>query len=1313
MTSMTMTMRISVLRRLALLLLSVVAFSRATDTTTTDTTAEDENFDLPRIVKLGNGVLQWVLEQGGWFHPSLHFAAPDGYMVMFSKEAIPKDETLWIVPRVCMLDSQDYDPYDSSIPDSDYVYICETARVLWRELQDGHGSVNYGPYIEYLLETQPPGVLPSAWSKAGQDLLEKMLSSQDNEQVLPPEEVFMHSYAGECDVEVDEADGDARVWGQEHAWMLMTQRSWDDVLIPVYDMLSHRNGNWTNTKLAEGASTHDEDNDIIVQASRDISAGEEIYTSYNFCEDCGNRAYFYGTSHIFRDYGFIEQYPQRWIFGEIVFDLDYKNGDPNELQVSWVFDPPDDDGTAFFEEQLDRLQEFATVHLETQPNDFPDWEWSNINIYHQALINAMSHALTATCSLGGERCSISHRYDSFLPKPDTLNYADYTCDRGANMAFPEYDHDKTINSPYHDMTFYEHPETKDTCFDVDTTVQMCGSFRPHYHEMFVHYAARYVDEVKRVLWVGGGDSMLLHEILKYPSLEFVVGLDLDQHVTRHSFKKFGTQPHWDNDKVQWWYGDAAESVMMLPKEYFGTFDMVLVHLSETVISFSRTEGLDMFGALSSLLNPEGVIVMNKLYLEDFSRLFGYTMQIHFHDVPVICSQALIYGSYGRDFFKVEPKDHGVDTIFSFFDQPSRFQEWHDYRKNNTSSQAHREAVQKQDELKPTEQTRSPGILMILEAEDAVAALSSKALDASMRTALTKEGFTVLDTVVYDHDDEASIVVKILAEGYVVARRWPKEKYCAFDIHLWSRFEKQEDLKKALLLAVGSPGEEKLSSSYRVVTGGMFGIETWKEDQEKRGPQRTQQCDERGEPPKRSSADANTIDTVLKESIALVGNVTEIVVAVVCGKRTESCDSLDTLAQIGTVGKVVPIYTCDIMEDTNEYMEDGLERMKECQAAISAQLEGEVADGKKIRVLLLDAKSSFAMSQIVHKICRTKTTFGKLFGNDITVLASIKQASEAWRRQFLERFRHDIIVQEPVFRAEVLFNSSDSSMEMGMLYSGDEDFVEHLYGTLERIESSTGLVSDVRNIQGGLFLFQFDFEPSQFVLPHEYDQTSPLEQYMSQSPLGLQIVVQLEMQNRNDEILVGDRVKVWDEDDGAWFEGTAEELNDSDDHDDHDDDKITIIFDDGGHDIIERDEVFKLSNADTGKAAIESLSRPMVGFAVKEALQGMGDAGLAGAKVHEFTNVGDGFVLVALWTDGSVVVLWDGKKHLDVNLFTYAGGEEIANLFIKHLNTNLPLLATVLRDEQPRGTGRVVNHMRDIDFDANSASRLTPTWAKSA
>jgi hypothetical protein len=76
---------------------------------------------------------------------------------------------------------------------------------------------------------------------------------------------------------------------------------------------------------------------------------------------------------------------------------------------------------------------------------------------------------------------------------------------------------------------------------------------------------------------------------------------------------------------------------------------------------------------------------------------------------------------------------------------------------------------------------------------------------------------------------------------------------------------------------------------------------------------------------------------------MCANDTVIVVAVVCVKQTESCASLDTLAQIG---KVVPIYRCDSIQDVNEYMEDRLTRMEECQAAISVAAGGRGTSGWK-------------------------------------------------------------------------------------------------------------------------------------------------------------------------------------------------------------------------------------------------------------------------------------------------------------------------------------------------------------------------------
>eukprot|EP00985_Skeletonema_marinoi_P027857 scaffold23458_cov83-Skeletonema_marinoi.AAC.1 len=193
----------------------------------------------------------------------------------------------------------------------------------------------------------------------------------------------------------------------------------------------------------------------------------------------------------------------------------------------------------------------------------------------------------------------------------------------------EYDEDNEYaelidvkHSQYQKIIFEENLHLEDKCLWLDHTMQQCATYRPHYHEPFVHLSAAYTD-VKRVVFVGGGDSMLLHEVLKYPSLEMVLGLELDQVVTRNSFEHFKTQPHFDDERVQWWFGDGAKSLTLLPREYFGTFDLVLLDLSETVMSMTVTEGLDVFGAMKLLLSPTGIMVKNDFgYFEGFDHLKG-------------------------------------------------------------------------------------------------------------------------------------------------------------------------------------------------------------------------------------------------------------------------------------------------------------------------------------------------------------------------------------------------------------------------------------------------------------------------------------------------------------------------------------------------------------------------------------------------------------------------------------------------------------------------------------------------------------------
>ena len=76
------------------------------------------------------------------------------------------------------------------------------------------------------------------------------------------------------------------------AVVMVVSRADDSSLILVYDSLNHRNGNWTNTITLD----NEEERWQKTTADKTIEAGEQIYNSYNMCENCGGRKMDYGTA---------------------------------------------------------------------------------------------------------------------------------------------------------------------------------------------------------------------------------------------------------------------------------------------------------------------------------------------------------------------------------------------------------------------------------------------------------------------------------------------------------------------------------------------------------------------------------------------------------------------------------------------------------------------------------------------------------------------------------------------------------------------------------------------------------------------------------------------------------------------------------------------------------------------------------------------------------------------------------------------------------------------------------------------------------
>eukprot|EP00588_Corethron_pennatum_P012562 CAMPEP_0194280200 /NCGR_PEP_ID=MMETSP0169-20130528/16217_1 /TAXON_ID=218684 /ORGANISM="Corethron pennatum, Strain L29A3" /LENGTH=1194 /DNA_ID=CAMNT_0039024839 /DNA_START=55 /DNA_END=3639 /DNA_ORIENTATION=+ len=1045
-------------------------------------------------------LVEWFRKRGGFMSPKLDIRRTDpsdlnSPMGIFATEKINKKEKILEFPRgeggvvIEPIESKEYEDLS-----------CETVHKIIQEIKIGKDS-QFAPYLEYLAG-EPLGTIPSAWSDGGRLLFTKMLQNYSpggKPLPLPPAEPddWFDYWSQECG-EGGEPRADFDVVE------LVVTRSWDGIMMPIFDIMRHRNEPYYNTDLTD---TQNESESIKVSTTQIIEAGTELFLSVNMCGECEVLLDSFGTPEILRDRGFVEQLPQRWFFEEYKLGFEVKEN----FEVSWIYDPPNDAST-FLHDIMVSLEAAAEDISNTATHEnIPDSELAMIKEYHRVLYQAVSLAKTKviedeeTCSLFGEENTCigpPKKYPDFTKDTEEIDLEDdEICDGESIMLFKGYKDIESKQSMYQLISTFHNQETNDTCFNLENTVQICTNYRPHYHEMVVHYTARHIPEIKRVVWVGGGDSMLLHDILKYPSLEKVVGLELDQDVTRNAFKHFGTQPHWDNPRVEWWYGDASKSLLMLPKDYFGSFDMVLVDLSETVMSLTVTDKLNIMQALALLLAPHGVMVKNELYFEDMSDIFVHTAMIHYYDTPVICSQALVLGSNSINFIGGELTDHGVDKDIMFvkpLERDSHTGIVHDYSHVSENIEKHCTTEENKKEEEPKEQTNSPGIMMIVEMEESpLAERPPEEIKAVVIGVLESEGLTVHDTVMTasDSDHPDTILVVITAEGTIMVHVWPTHAYCGFDVHLWSSIEGQAGVRDALVLAAGS----KKTSSYRIVAGGMFGVGTWKDDQAKRGPRHTLPCDADGPPPlgvggKDSSI--SFVSVVLDEALKSVKNSSLVVL---CGPRNSPCES--TTALDDDDDSTTIIWACSNID----YSSPGYANiLKACEDEILETLREFTAGKEKIQAIVLDPKTTHSTGQVLFRILRDRIG-ADLFRDDVAAIA----LSPGWQQNFVYRVQKEILKHEPAFKGHVLFHGAEGNDVSLAIASKDEKFTVNLMAVSSAVESRTGLAAEIKNVSGGHLNYKEGFDTFHFFRPDDYDIVSPMEQWGSQTPLERQTLYQLE------------------------------------------------------------------------------------------------------------------------------------------------------------------------------------------------------------
>lgn len=128
----------------------------------------------------------------------------------------------------------------------------------------------------------------------------------------------------------------------------------------------------------------------------------------------------------------------------------------------------------------------------------------------------------------------------------------------------------------------------------------------HYHEMITHPALQLHPSAKRVLIIGGGDGGTAREVLRYPQLEKVTMVEIDETVVRASKNHLPQLScEFNNPKLDLKIADGIQFVKEAPSN---SYDVILVDGSDPV---GPAEGLfseAFFKDCHRLLRDDGILV---------------------------------------------------------------------------------------------------------------------------------------------------------------------------------------------------------------------------------------------------------------------------------------------------------------------------------------------------------------------------------------------------------------------------------------------------------------------------------------------------------------------------------------------------------------------------------------------------------------------------------------------------------------------------------------------------------------------------------
>lgn len=141
---------------------------------------------------------------------------------------------------------------------------------------------------------------------------------------------------------------------------------------------------------------------------------------------------------------------------------------------------------------------------------------------------------------------------------------------------------------------------------LDGVVQTAEADEAIYHEMMVHVPLLTHDHPKSVLIIGGGDGGAVREIVKHPSVERIVLIELDPGVIEFSKKYLPnlSKGAFEDPRLKVEIADGAQFV----KQCSETFDVIICDSTDPIGPGKVLFTPQFYGACKKLLTKGGIFV---------------------------------------------------------------------------------------------------------------------------------------------------------------------------------------------------------------------------------------------------------------------------------------------------------------------------------------------------------------------------------------------------------------------------------------------------------------------------------------------------------------------------------------------------------------------------------------------------------------------------------------------------------------------------------------------------------------------------------